>query len=213
MSKKYRLGTELKSLVRVINQALNEWDGLGVKPNEVRYAEDLIEDFNEWTGKPPKQSDRLSNRKKYTEEQIDELKDIALSLAEKKIVVEQYYSDEFISNYEKAKNDEKSINNLQDYINSFESRFEKAQGKRGIETMSDYISFINQKDIFLKEKLIASVMSYYDYKDIQEKYRRVKSKRKKPVTDEEINNYIIKQYNKKGYVGNDLYEFIYKKIR
>lgn len=213
MGKKYRLGTELKSLVRVINQALNEWEGLGVKPNEVRYAEDLIEDFNEWTGKPPKQSDRLSNRKKYTEEQIDELKDIALSLAEKKIVVEQYYSDEFIANYEKAKNDEKSINNLQDYIDSFESRFEKAQGKRGIETMSDYISFINQKDIFLKEKLIASVMNYYDYKDIQEKYRRVKSKRKKPVTDEEINNYIIKQYNKKGYVGNDLYEFIYKKIR
>lgn len=213
MSKKYRLGTELKSLVRVINQALNEWEGLGVKPNEVRYAEDLIEDFNEWTGKPPKQSDRLSNRKKYTEEQIDELKDIALSLAEKKIVVEQYYSDEFISNYEKAKENNNDINNLQDFIDSFESRFEKAKGKRGIETMSDYISFINQKDIFLKEKLIASVMNYYDYKDIQEKYRRVKSKRKKPVTDEEINNYIIKQYNKKGYVGNDLYEFIYKKIR
>lgn len=205
------MSKELRTLVNAVNRALDEWDRYGVKPNDVRIAENNIEQFYDWMGREPKRNNRLSPRMKYTDEQIDEIKELALSLADRKIVREQYFSDAFIERYEKIK-DEKGYNDLNDYIQDFKPRFEKAKGKRGIESMDDYIDLINQKEIFVQEKLIASVMNYYEYKDIQEKYRRAKKNRRKPVTDEEINNYIVKQYNKKGYVGNELYEFIYRHI-
>ena len=210
--KRFRMNKAIKDLVYVINKALNEWENYGVKPNDVRIAENQIEQFYNWIGREPKRNDRISSRMKYTDDQLDELKELAISLSDKKIVMEEYYSDTFLQHYENIK-DKKGYSDLQEYINDFQSRYEKAAGKRGIESLDDYINLINQKEIFLQEKLIASVINYYEYKDIQEKYRRAKSKRRKPVTDDEINNFILKQYNKKGYVGNELYEFIYKNIR
>ena len=174
---------EYRQLFSQLNKALDEWDALGVKPNDVRYAENMLNQFYEWVGKEPKNPDRFSSRLKLDDDQMEELEEIAQAIANMDI----YASDE--------------------YDESFIKKFEKVKGKHNIETIEDYKNFIDGQQRFKDNVLIASVMDWYEYEKLTMKAN------KKGWNEERLNTLIIDVYQKYGYEGEQLYEFVYKHIR
>lgn len=175
-----------RQLFSQLNKALNEWENLGVKPNAVRHAENLIESFYEWAGKNPKEKDRLSTQLKLNEEQTEELIEIGKSIASMDIFVGDKYKEQFLKAFETV----------------------RASGKHGIETIEDYQKFVDAKERFAQNKLIGSIISYYEYERLLQKARR----KNKSFTEKQLNEKIIELYRKTGYEGEGLYEFVYKNL-
>lgn len=93
-------------------------------------------------------------------------------------------------------------------VESLEAKFEKAQGKHGLDTMEDYAKFIDQKTRFEDSILASSQMSYYEYEALQQKAR----KKGRWYSERRVNNMIANAYLKHGKEGDNLYEFIYDKL-
>lgn len=175
---------EYKKLFREINKNLNEWNKLGSKPNEVRYAESLLSAFYESIGKSPKVDDRFNLRIKYTEEQQEELEEIAQAVA----------------NFD-------NIEPTTLYDKKFIEKFKKAKGKADINTIEDYVKFIDRKNIFEQERLLSSVLSWYEYNEL------LKRTKDKDLTSDDLNSMIVNTYKRKGLQHDTLYEYIYRKLR
>lgn len=178
------LSKEYKSLMKELNKTLDDWDELGVKPNEVRQAEHMLELFYEWSGKNPKDTARFSTRLKLTDEQQEELEQIAQSFVNMDIFADEHYKENFLKAWERAK-------------------------QHGFENIEEYKNFIDAKERFEKEKLIASIMSYYEYEMIKRKYSR---NHKNEISEEDLNKLILNIYKSTGKEGEELYEFVYKNI-
>lgn len=179
------LSKEYKSLMKELNNALDEWEQLNVKPNEVRQAEHMLEMFYDWSGKKPKDTARFSTRLKLTEEQQEELEQIAQSFVDMEIFASDYYDEPFMK------------------------AFEKVRGRYGINTIEDYKNYVDAKDRFRDEKLIASIMSWYEYEKLKQRFSR---KHKREVNESELNEIIRKAYFNTGKEQDELYEFVYKNL-
>lgn len=179
---------EYKQLFNRINEELDKWEKVGVKPNKIRYAENLIERFYEWVGKSPKNDNRFSTRLKYTEEQENELEEIAQSIANNFMSVEDEYSEQFVDQYEKVKN------------------------KMGFKTIEDFKNWVDAKDRFKTERLISSVIGWYEYEKLKQRY----SKKHPKLTEKQVESYLNKKitnvYLKHGFEREQLYDFVYEHI-
>lgn len=97
----------------------------------------------------------------------------------------------------------------QDYkLDSFEAKFEKAKGKRDINTIEDYAEFVDKKTVFENEILSSSKLSYYDYEELQKKAKKTDRRR----TWNSIDKMIEKAYLDTGKTGDDLYDYVYDKV-
>lgn len=176
---------EFKALFKRINEELEKWDFLGVKPNEVRHAEHMLEMFYDWVGKKPKDNTRFNTRLKLTNDQQDELEEIALSFADMEIYSDNYYDE------------------------SFMKAFEKVKGRYGINTIEQYRDYVDAKDRYRDERLISSILSWYEYEKLKQKYSK---KYKREVSESELNELIKSIYFDTGKEHDDLYEFVYKNL-
>lgn len=181
------LSKEYKQLFSQLNKVLDEWEQLGVKPNEVRQAEHMLELFYEWSGKNPKNKDRFSTRLKLTDDQQEELEQIAQSFVNMDIFVDEQYEENFLKAWESAKNNPN---------NNFKN-------------IEDYKNWVDAKDRFEQERLLSSVMNYYEYEMIKRKYSR---KYKQEINEDDLKELILNVYKSSGMEKEDLYEFIYKNI-
>jgi len=184
---KMAFSKEYKALMKELNKTLDDWESLGVKPNEVRQAEHMLELFYEWSGKNPKHTDRFSTRLKLTNDQQEELEQIAQSFVNMDIFADEQYEENFLKAWETAKNNPN---------NNFKN-------------IEEYKNWVDAKDRFEQERLLASVMSYYEYEMIKRKYSR---KYKQEINENDLKELIINIYNSTGMEKEDLYEFIYKNI-
>lgn len=173
------MNKEDRALFREVNKVLDEWEQYDAKPNVIRQIENQLEQFYDWADKNPKHNDRFNTRMKFNSDQLDELRDIATGILDDDLA----FDPEGL--YEK---------------------FQKAQGKHGIDTFEDYIEFLDQKEIFAKENVISSSMSYYEYEKLMQRAEN------KDVSKEDLNEMIEVAYLRDGLKGDVLYEFIYKNL-
>ena len=181
------LSKEYKQLFSQLNKTLDDWEQLGVKTNEVRQAEHMLEMFYDWSGKNPKNKDRFSTRIKLTDDQQEEIEQIAQSFENMDIFVDKHYEEKFLEAWETAKN-----NPNNDFKN-----------------IEDYKNWVDAKQRFENERLLSSVMSYYEYEMIKRKYSR---KYNQEINENDLNELIINIYKSTGMEKEDLYEFVYKNI-
>lgn len=171
---------ETRALFNELNELFDDWEKYGTAPNGIRQAQNQLEQFYEWIGKEPKENDRFSTRMSFDEEQLDELRAIANSVLDSDL------------NFDP---------------DALYQKYQKAHGKHGIMSFDDYIDFLDGKEIFSKEKVISSSMSYYEYEKLLQRAT------KKNVSRETLDEMITKEYLENGLKGEDLYEFIYKNLR
>lgn len=178
-----RLPKVLQKFTRKINKALDEWRKYGVSNNDVRYAESLLASFHETEGKKLKKDDRINARMNLTQDAMDEYIDLIVTISEMDIFMGDIYDEEIMK------------------------RFEKAKGKHGIDNLQDYIDFIDDKNTFMKENVISSVLSWYEYEEL--KYQNMKYGN---LTQDELDKKILEVYYDKGFKGEELYDFIFENI-
>ena len=168
-----------RALFKEVNKLFKDWNKYGYAPNGVRQAQNQLEQFYEWANKKPKNNDLISTRMKFTDDQLDELTEIAKSVLDSDI------------NFDP---------------DALYDKYQKAHGKHGIYSFEDYIDFLDQKEIFSKEKVISSSMSYYEYEKLLQRAT------KKKVSRETLDDMIEHEYMINGLKGEDLYDFIYKSL-
>lgn len=95
-----RSNIETKDLFRALNKNLKEWKELSKKPQAITMYEDMLSDFYKRAGKNIKNPYEFSNRVKLSDDQEEELLDIALSFSKNTYTYEETFSDV----YEKYKN-------------------------------------------------------------------------------------------------------------
>lgn len=174
-----KISNELAGAMEELNNLLNDWEGLSYKPNGVREVENVLEKFYDNNMIETGDVGRFDTEAQYNEEQIEELTDI----------------------YDRFKDEDIKFDD-------FQKKFEKAQGKHGIETIEDYAEFIDKKTIYEKEAVSGSKMSYYEYEALVEK---AKKKNSKWYSEKRINK-MIETAMKKGKEGTDLYEYMADKF-
>lgn len=134
---KFKVSEAVGELMEKINDVMDEWQDLDYKPNSITQIEDTLERFYKDNNIDTYDVGRFDTDLELSEEQINELADIA-DMAQKQDI----------------------------YLEDLESKFEKAQGKADIETLEDYAKFIDNKTEFEDSILSSSKMSYYEYEDL-----------------------------------------------
>lgn len=133
----YKISKPLAEFMEQLNDVMNEWEDLAYKPNSINQAEEMLQRFYEDNNIETNDTGRFDTDLSLTEEQINELYDIADAIQKKDI-----------------------------YLEDFEDKFNSAQGKQGIETLEDYAEFVDDKTAYEDSVLGSSKMSYYEYEDL-----------------------------------------------
>lgn len=133
----FKISKEVAEFMEILNDVMNEWENLAYKPNSINQAEEMLQRFYEDNNIETNDTGRFDTDLSLTEEQINELYDIADSIQKKDI-----------------------------YLEDFEDKFQSAQGKQGIETIEDYAEFVDDKTEFENSVIGSSKMSYYEYEDL-----------------------------------------------
>ena len=167
-----------KKLYRRVNQVLNDWNNVDYKPQAVQRAENLLEKFYMKHDKNYKQVDRFNLRGGYTKREQNELFKIA----------------------------QKIVKDDNVYLEDLKKKFRSAQGKHDIQTFDEYVDFINKKEIFAGEALVASSLSYYEFEELKRKADKA------GVSEADLFKMIKRKYKKSGMIHSDLYDFIYKEL-
>lgn len=176
---KFKLTEVQAEFMEKMNDVLNDWEDMSYKPNAVKQVEDTIKRFYDNNNIEVRDDGRFdTNIELESESQLEEMTNIA----------QMSYNQDI-------------------WLDDLESKFEKAQGKHGLQTMEDYTRFIDAKTKFENSVLSSSKMSYYEYEALQKKAS--KDKRRNPKsTDRMIEDVFLK----KGLTGNDLYDYVYKRL-
>ena len=173
-----KLTQPVQEFMEKINDVLNDWIDLDYTPNSVRQVEDMLDKFYTQNNIEVNDYGRFDTDISLTEEQANELYSIA----------------DFAQNQDI-------------YLEDFEQKFEKAQGKHGLQSIEQYSEFVDKKTRFEDSVLSSSKLSYYEYEALQRKASKDKRRTEKG-TDKMIEDAFLK----KGYTGSDLYEYVYKKL-
>lgn len=175
-----KLTAPIAEFMEKINDVLNDWQDLAYKPNSINQVEEMLDRFYTDNNIEVSDSGRFDTDVQLTEQQAEEL----LSIADK-------------------------ASDMNIYLEDFENKFDKAQGKHDIETIEDYAEFVDNKTQFEDSTLSSSKMSYYEYEDLLKTARN----KSKWYTEVRVNKMIENAFLKKGKTGSELYDYIFKKIR
>lgn len=182
-----RLTKEFRELANQINREFRTWDNIGSIPNDVRYAQNLLESFYDWSGKNIKNKSEANVRLVLTDDQLDEYENILLSIAQMNIETDYYFNDVDIERYKKM--DKSHLNDM------------------GIDTISKWLDFIDKLNRFKDDKLLSSIMSWYEYNELVSVGIQYSD-----LTEQEVKEKIITYYINTGLTGENLYEFILRNI-
>lgn len=175
-----KLREPIAEYMEKINDVLNDWEDLAYKPNSINQVEEMLERFYNDNNIEVDDSGRFNTDVQLTEQQAEEL----LAIADK-------------------------ASDMDIYLEDFESKFDKAQGKQGIETLEDYAVFVDDKTAFENSVIGSSKMSYYEYEDLLKTARN----KSKWYTEDRVNKMIENAFLNKGKTGDELYDYMFKKLR
>ena len=181
---------EERKFLNQLNKVLDDWKGKG-RSNDVRMIESELQEFYESIGKNPKQENRFNTRLKLTEEQADELYNIAQQAMESDIYYEEWESK--FEGYEELTDEDVT-------------KFESLEGKYGIETFQHFVDFYEKMNRFKTDRVISSVLSSSQYASL------ARQAEENGMDEEELEERIYFEYSLQGLEQDDLYEFIYKSI-
>lgn len=175
-----KLREPIAEYMEQINNVLNDWEDLAYKPNSVNQIEEMLDRFYTDNNIEVDDSGRFNTDVQLTEQQAEEL----LSIADK-------------------------ASDMDIYLEDFENKLDKAQGKHDIETLEDYAEFVDDKTAFENSVIGSSKMSYYEYEDLLKTARN----KSKWYTEDRVNKMIENAFLNKGKTGDELYDYMFKKLR
>lgn len=185
---------EVRKLLNVLNHVMREWkQNIGAENNAVRMVKGQLENFYEKIGKNPKNPREFNTRLKLTEDQQEELEQIAFSAVEQDI----YYEDwqPLFSENTNIEDEEKGI-----------QTFESLRGQYGIDTYQDFIDFYESMNRFKNDRYLTSIMTSDQYAEL------VNFAEENGLTEDYVREAAIFEYSLSGSTGGDLYDFIYQSI-
>lgn len=175
-----KLTAPIAEFMEKINDVMNDWQDLAYKPNSINQVEEMLERFYNDNNIEVDDNGRFNTDVQLTEQQAQELLDIANKASDMDI-----------------------------YLEDFENKFDKAQGKQGIETLEDYAEFVDDKTAYEDSVIGSSKMSYYEYEDLL----KTASNKSKWYTEDRVNKMIENAFLNKGLMGSDLYDYMFSKLR
>lgn len=159
----YKPSKEVSELMNKLNYVMDEWEGLDYKPNSISQIEDTLERFYKDNDIDTYDLGRFDTDLRLSEEQINELADIA-DMAQNQDI----------------------------YLEDLENKFKSAQGKADIETLEDYARFIDDKTAFEDSIISSSKISYYEYEDLMKHALKDKRRTESSVNNMIIEAYTKK---------------------
>ena len=160
---KFKVTEAVGELMDKLNEVIDEWQDLDYKPNSITQIEDTLERFYNDNNIDTYDVGRFDTSLVLSEEQINELADIA-DMAQNQDI----------------------------YLEDFEKKFESAQGKADIETLEDYAKFVDNKTQFEDSIISSSKMSYYEYEDLMKHALKDKRRSEESVNKMIIDAYTKK---------------------
>ena len=175
-----KLNKPIADYMEQLNDVMNDWQDLAYKPNSIKQVEEMLSRFYENNNIEVDDNGRFNTDVQLTEQQAQELLDIANKASDMDI-----------------------------YLEDFENKFDKAQGKQGIETLEDYAEFVDDKTAYEDSVIGSSKMSYYEYEDLLKTARN----KSKWYTEDRVNKMIENAFLKTGKSGGELYDYMFNKLR
>lgn len=175
---------DYRETLRDANAKMAEWEDMDVVPESVEMFRQMLNDFYDDAGKNVKNPDAFSTRVQLTEDQEEELMDIAVGfLNENRASLDTY--EDFLEDSDRAKTRERNdIHSLEDAIDF-------------LDKMNDY-----QNDAFLSNVLSSD--------ELLELYTEG---RNQGFEDKEIRDMIYLEYSGSGKEGESLYNQIWEAIQ
>ena len=190
----------IRDLFIGLNNLMDEWDDKGVTSNNLNLFRDKLEDFYERNDLKVKNTDRFSWQKGMTEDQAEELYNLAYQMGT------DPYSD--MSTYEDLLDEDFSDLGTQTTYDSINlDAFQKiSEQYSDINTFQDYVNFIDRMNNFKSNALLSSIL---DSNQVAELYALGSWQN---LTDEDVNNIIAFEYSMSGKTGDKLYNTILEAI-
>ena len=190
----------IRDLFIGLNNLMDEWDDKGVTSNNLNLFRDKLEDFYERNNLKVKNTDRFSWQKGMTEDQAEELYNLAYQMGT------DPYSD--MSTYEDLLDEDFSDLGSQTTYDSINlDAFQKiSEQYSDINTFQNYVDFIDRMNNFKSNALLSSIL---DSNQVAELYALGSWQN---LTDEDVNNIIAFEYSLSGKTGDKLYNTILEAI-
>lgn len=190
----------IRDLFIGLNNLMDEWDDKGVTSNNLNLFRDKLEDFYERNNLKVKNTDRFSWQKGMTEDQAEELYNLAYQMGT------DPYSN--MSTYEDLLDEDFSDLGTQTAYDSINlDAFQKiSEQYSNINTFQDYVNFIDRMNNFKSNALLSSIL---DSNQVAELYALGSWQN---LSDEDVNNIIAFEYSMSGKTGDKLYNTILEAI-
>lgn len=190
----------IRDLFIGLNNLMDEWDDKGVTSNNLNLFRDKLEDFYDRNNLNVKNTDRFSWQKGMTEDQAEELYNLAYQMGT------DPYSD--MSTYEDLLDEDFTDLGTQTTYDSINlDAFQKiSEQYSDINTFQDYVDFIDRMNNFKSNALLSSIL---DSNQVAELYALGSWQN---LSDEDVNNIIAFEYSMSGKTGDKLYNTILEAI-
>ena len=144
----------IRDLFNQLNEAMNDWDKAGFTSNDLKLFQDKLEDFYSKNNMNVAHTDRFSWQKEMTQEQADELFDLAESMAQDDYVYLETYQDMLNMDYEDI-----GTQSTYDKINLEAFLKISEQHQNSVQTLEDYINFIDRMNNYKNNAMLSSILS------------------------------------------------------
>ena len=172
-----------REIIREANDRLLDWEDVGNVPDSIQQYRDMLSNFYRDAGKNVKNPKIISSHAKLTDEQEEELIDIAESInANEKTDIELY--EDFLTDQNRS-NQREALG-----VTDIESAVEI------LDILNNYSSNASLSSMLSSDQVVELFQEGHD----------------KGLSDDEIEQYIEDAYNDTGAEGNDLYTMVWDAI-
>lgn len=193
----------IRDLFNQLNEAMNDWDKAGFTSNDLKLYQDKLEDFYNKNNMNVAHNDRFSWQKDMTQEQADELFDLAESMAQDDYVYLETYQDMLNMDYEDI-----GTQSTYDKINLEAFSKISEQYPDSVQNLEDYVNFIDRMNNYKNNAMLSSILSS---DQVAELYSLGSWQ---DLTDEQIETIIYTELEltTKGQTGDVLYNAVLEAI-
>ena len=193
----------IRDLFNQLNEAMNDWDKAGFTSNDLKLYQDKLEDFYNKNNMNVAHNDRFSWQKDMTQEQADELFDLAESMAQDDYVYLETYQDMLNMDYEDI-----GTQSTYDKINLEAISNISEQYPDSVQNLEDYVNFIDRMNNYKNNAMLSSILSS---DQVAELYSLGSWQ---DLTDEQIETIIYTELEltTKGQTGDVLYNAVLEAI-
>lgn len=193
----------IRDLFNNLNEAMNDWDKAGFTSNDLKLFQDKLEDFYSKNNMNVAHTDRFTWQKEMSQEQADELFDLAESMAQDDYIYLETYQDMLNMDYEDI-----GTQSTYDKINLEAFSKISEQYPDSVQNLEDYVNFIDRMNNYKNNAMLSSILSS---DQVAELYSLGSWQ---DLTDEQIETIIYAELEltTKGQTGDVLYNAVLEAI-